>query len=110
MIAARLCEVATRDDSELRGKPLKQDRHQIRYEDDGQQRVAELRSAGEVGCPVARIHVPDGHQITRTGEGEDLPPPRRTRNRNAPIDLGQRRRQPRSPPSRLGLLRLFRML
>ena len=48
----------------------------IRFDmqDDAEQRVAEARAAGEVGRPVARVHVADGDQVARAGEGEQLAP------------------------------------
>ena len=53
---------------------LQQDRHQVGEQDDAEQRVAEPRAAGEVGGPVARVHVADGHQVARAGEREQLAP------------------------------------
>ena len=90
VVAARLREIAAGDDAELRCQPLQQDRHQVRHQDDAEQRVAELRSAGEIGGPVARIHVADGHQVSGPGECEELPPPRSARQRDRLVDLGQR--------------------
>ena len=75
VVAARLREIASGDDAELRCESLEQDRHQVRGENDAQQRVAELRSTREIGCPVARIHVADSHQVSRSRECEDLAPP-----------------------------------
>ena len=74
VIAAGLREVAAGDDAELRAERLQQDRHQVREQDDAEQRVAELRAAGEVRGPVAGIHVADGHEVAGPGEGEHLAP------------------------------------
>ena len=85
MIAARLREIAARDDAELGRKPLQQHRHQIRQQDHAQQPIAERGSAGEIGCPVARIHVADGNQVPGSRERQRLSPRRRARS-PAPSD------------------------
>jgi hypothetical protein len=74
VIATGLGEIASRHDAELGGQSLKQDRHEVRDQDDAEQRVSEARSAGEVRRPVARIHVADGDEVARAREGENLPP------------------------------------
>ena len=53
---------------------LQQNRHQVGEHDDAEQRVAEARAAGEVGRPVARVHVADRDQVARAGEREELAP------------------------------------
>ena len=73
-VAAGLREIAAAGDAEPRGQRLQQDRHQVRHHDDAEQRVAVARAAGEVGRPVAGIHVADGDEVARTGEGEELAP------------------------------------
>ena len=73
VVAAGLREIAPGDDAELRREPLEQHGHEVREQDDAEQRVAEARSAGEVGGPVAGIHVADGDEIAGSGEGEELP-------------------------------------
>src|SRR6185437_7076418 len=87
VVAAGLREIATGDDAELGGEPLEQDRHHVRQQHDAEQRVAEARSAGEIGGPVARIHVADGDEITRAGEREELSEEAPAADRHAPIDL-----------------------
>ena len=74
MVAAGLREVATRGDAQPRAQRLEQDGHEVRNEDDRKQRVAELRATGEVRGPVAGVHVTDGDEVTRPGEGEHLAP------------------------------------
>ena len=74
MIAAGLRQVASRDHPELDAQVLEQDRHQIGDHDDGKKRVTKLRPAGQIGGPVARIHVADRHEKTRAGESRQLPP------------------------------------
>ena len=73
-VAAGLRQVAAAGDPEPRRQRLQQDRHQVRQQDDAEQRVAVLRAAGEVGRPVPRIHVADGHQVARAREREQLAP------------------------------------
>ncbi len=88
--AAGLREVAVGDDAEPCRQRLQQDRHQIREQDDGEQRVAELRPAGEVGRPIAGVHVADGDEIARADEGEHpAPPAARGRNGDRGVDLGE---------------------
>ena len=76
VVAAGLREIAAGDDAEPRGERLQQDRHQVRQQDDGEQRVAELRAAGDVGRPVARVHVADRDHVAGPGEGEHPAKPR----------------------------------
>ena len=52
--AAGLRQIAIGGDAEPRRERLQQDRHQVRQQDDRQQRVTELRAAREIGRPVAR--------------------------------------------------------
>ena len=79
------------------GERLQQHRHQVGDEDDAEQRVAEPRAAGEVGGPVARVHVADGDEIARAGERQRLPPTRALHGDGA-VRLGERRRETRAPP------------
>ena len=65
VVAAGLGEVAAAGDAEARGERLQQDRHQVRDHDHAEQRVAEAGAAGEVGGPVAGVHVADGDQVAR---------------------------------------------
>ena len=73
-VAAGLRQVASAGDAEPRRQRLQQDRHQIRQHDDAEERVAEASAACEVGRPIARIHVADGHEITGPRKGEELAP------------------------------------
>ena len=63
-----LGEVEAGGDVEAHAEVLEQDRHQVRQQDDPEQRVAEPGAAREVGRPVARIHVADRHEETRPDE------------------------------------------
>ena len=74
VVAAGLGEVAAAGDAQAHGERLQQDRHQVGDHDDAEQRVAEARAAGEVGGPVARVHVADGDEVAGAGEREQLPP------------------------------------
>src|SRR5262249_38428556 len=64
--------------------------------------VAVLRAAGDVGGPVARIHVADGHEVARAGKGEDLSPPGAAGNGDAAVRFGEGRRVTCAPPPRIG--------
>jgi hypothetical protein len=70
-LPAGLGEVEAGRDVQAHAQVLEQDRHQVRQQDDPEQCVAVLRTAGEVGSPVARIHVTDGDEETRTDETEE---------------------------------------
>ena len=90
VVAAGLGEVAAGGDAEPGGERLQQDRHQVRQHDDEEQRVAELGAAGEVGRPVARIHVADRDHVARPHEGEQAAEPDASlRHRDRGVDLAQ---------------------
>ena len=74
VVAAGLGQVAAGDDAELERQRLQQDGHEVGEQDDRKQRVAEARAAGQVGGPVARVHVADRDQVAGPGEGEQLAP------------------------------------
>ena len=100
VIAAGLREIAAGDDAELRGEPLQQNRHQIGEQDHAEQRVAEPRAAGEIGGPVARVHVADRDQVARTGEGQQLAPEAGVcRDGDGAVDFGQAVRGRRQAPA-----------
>ncbi len=75
MRPAGLSEIAIRGDAEPRRERLQQDRHQVREQDDGEQRVAEFRAAGEIGRPIAGVHVADGNEVARPSESEEAAQP-----------------------------------
>ncbi len=104
MIATCLGEITSGDDAELGGESLKEDRHEVGDEDDAEQRVAESRSTGEVGGPVAGIHVADGDEIAGAGEGEDLPPGGAGPDGDASVDLGEAGGDAGSAPAGLPLV------
>ena len=88
--AARLGQVVAGADAQPHGQRLQQDRHQVRQQDDAEQRVAEPGAAGEVGGPVAGIHVADGDEIARAREREQLAPEAGGhRDRHGPVHLRQ---------------------
>src|SRR5262245_12146954 len=62
-VAARLRQVAPGGNRQARTQRLQQDRHDVGNQRDDEERVAELGTAGQRGCPVAGIHVADGNQI-----------------------------------------------
>ena len=100
VVAAGLGEVAAAGDAEARGERLQQDRHQVRDHDDAEQRVAEARAAGEVGGPVARVHVADRDEVARAGKGEHLfPESGAVRNGDRAVDFGQADLARRQPPA-----------
>jgi hypothetical protein len=102
MVPAGLGEVAPGDDAELGAERLQENRHEVRDQDDGEERVAELRTAREVGGPVAGIHVADGDEIARPGEGKHLAPEAELlRHRNGLMDFGQAGRVAGQPPALL---------
>jgi hypothetical protein len=74
MIAAGLGEIAPGRNAQLTAEVLKQDRHQIGNQDDGQQRITELRSARQICRPIAGVHVTDRDEKAWPGEGEHLSP------------------------------------
>ena len=73
-LVAELGEVALGGDAELEREALQQDRHQVGEHDDEEQRVAEARAAGDVGGPVAGVHVADGDEEAGTEKAEQAPP------------------------------------
>ena len=99
-VAAGLREIAAAGDAEARGERLQQDRHQVRDHDDAEQRVAVARAAGEVGGPVAGVHVADGDEIAGSGEGEHLAPEAgAVRDGDGAVDFGQAEAARRESPA-----------
>ncbi len=93
---ARLRKIASGNNSQFRRQRLQQHRHQVAQQDHAQQRVTESCAAADIGGPVARIHIPDCHQVARPSERQNFLEPaqpgsdwntamrfrkRRTRNR-----------------------------
>ncbi len=69
---------------------MQQNRHQVRDHDDGEQRVTELGTAGEVGGPVAGVHIADRDHVAGTREGHQAAEPGPLAwHRNRGMDLGQ---------------------
>ena len=101
VIAAGLGEVAAAGDAEARGERLQQDRHQVGDHDDAEERVAEAGAAGEVGGPVAGVHVADGDEVAGAGEGEELAPEAGVvGDGDGAVDFGQAARAGRQAPRR----------
>ena len=73
-LAAGLGEVALGGDAEFEREALEEDRHQVGEHDDEEQGVAVAGAAGEVGGPVAGVHVADGDEEAGAGEAEDAAP------------------------------------
>ena len=91
MIAACLCEVAPRGDTELNAQVLEQDRHQIGDHDDRQQCVTKPGATGQVRGPIARVHVSHCDQKSGPSECRQFPPERRrARDDNASVDFWER--------------------
>ena len=88
-VAAGLGQIAPRHDAQLGRQSLEQDRHQVAQQDDVEQRVTKLGAAGEVGGPVARVHISDGDEVSRTAKGEELPEPVSAADRNRPVRFGK---------------------
>ena len=108
-VAARLREVASAADAEPHRERLQQDRHQVRDQDHAEQRVAVARAAGEVGGPVARVHVADRHQVARAGKREQLPPETGVvRHGDRAVDLAQAGRVGRRSASRAAGARVLK--
>src|SRR5205823_8522557 len=105
MIAPGLGEISPGNNAEPRTKRLQQNRHQIRKQNDAEQHVAKLGTAGEVGRPISRIHVTDGDEITRAGEREQLSPKACVaRDRDSAMHFRQTWPRPLGPPSARNLL------
>ena len=92
---ARLRQVDAGAEAQPHGGGLEQHRHQVREQDDREQRVAELRAGGERGRPVAGVHVADCDQVTGAEEKQHAAPGgalrRRTRGGDRSVDLGEAR-------------------
>src|SRR5205814_2656341 len=89
-VAARLGEVASTGDAEPGGEGLEDDGHDVRNQDDAEERVAVAGAAGEVGGPIARVHVADSDEVAGTGESEHLSPEAgAVGNRDGSVDLGE---------------------
>ena len=89
-VAARGGEVAAGGAAQPRGQRLEHDRHDVGGEHDEQEVVAERRAAGEVGRPVARVHIADRDHVARPGErGEAAPARPGPWHRHRPEHAGQ---------------------
>jgi hypothetical protein len=71
-IAAGLRQITARADGQPRRQRLQDDRHDVGEQRHEQQRVAELRAAGDGGGPVARVHITDRDEEPRPHEGQRL--------------------------------------
>ena len=88
-----------RGTAELEGKRLEQNGHQVGEQNDTEQGVAESRTTGEIGGPVARVHVSHCHHVPRTGKGQRLMPERDSlRHMDRMVGLGQARKRARIAP------------
>ena len=92
-VAARLGEIAASGNSELEREMLQEDGHEIGHQNDAQERIPELRATGEIGRPVAGVHVADGDDEARAEKSAHFAPDRLARGHgDAAVDLGQRGR------------------
>jgi hypothetical protein len=73
-VATGLREIASAGDAQPRRQRLQQDRHQVGQHDHAEQGVAVLGAAGEVGRPIAGVHIADRDQVPRSGERKQLAP------------------------------------
>ena len=109
-VPAGLREVPAARDPEARSERLQDDRHHVGQNDDAEERVSVPGASGEVGRPVARVHVPDGDEIAGSRKCEELAPESRAhRHVDRAVDLGQalggqREAPPRPERGRPGLL------
>ena len=91
---AGLRQVVPRHHPQPRRQRLEQHGHQVRHQQDPDQRVAEPGPALQVGRPVARVHVADAHQVRRPQEREQpaqpLPASPGGRDVDRAVDLLQR--------------------
>ena len=116
--AAGLRQVVARHHPQPRRQGLQQHGHQVRHQQDPDQRIAEPGAAFQVRRPVPRVHVADADQIGRTQETQKdaaaaAPVPAAagtatdpctssSDRRSADESPGQRHRRPRNySPSRL---------
>ena len=88
-LAAGLRQVAPRHDPQPRAEGLEQDGHGVGHHQHPQKPVSETRSAFEIGGPVARVHVPDAHQVGRPGEGEHALPEGHLGGAHRRVNVGQ---------------------
>ena len=90
MIATGLGQISTSRYSQLDTQVLEENCHQVRNHDDRQKGVSKPCAPSQIRCPIARIHIADGDQKSRTGEGDQFPPERcRPRHNNAAMNLWQ---------------------
>ena len=104
MITAGLRQVAASHDAELGAERLQNDCHEVREQNDAQQRVAKLRAASEVGGPIAGIHVADRDEIAGARKGQELAPKAQLFwHLNGAMNFRQTGRSPAGPPCLIGL-------
>jgi len=88
LLAAGLREIAAGGDAEFEREALEQNRQQVRDHDDEEQRVAVAGAGGEIGRPVAGVHVADGDEEAGAEEAEHTQPEEaRARDRDRRVDL-----------------------
>ena len=72
--SARLGEVPLRHNAEPHGERLQEQRHQVRQHQDGDQTVGEARASRNVRRPVARVHVANRHDESRSRKYQQFSP------------------------------------
>src|SRR5919112_2510907 len=93
MIPAGLGQIPPGRNSKLQGERLEQDSHEVREQNDAQQRIAEACASREISRPVAGVHVSDRHHVAGTGERERLTPERNPPGyRDCVVRLGKARK------------------
>ena len=90
-LVTELGEIAFGGNAEFEGEALQKDRHEVRQHDDEQKRVAETGAAGDIGGPVAGVHVADGDEEAGAEEAKETAPVvGRAGDADAGVDLRQR--------------------
>ena len=73
VLVDRLRQALAGHDPEVRGHVLPEDQDQRAERDHPKQVVVEVRSGGDVGCPVAGVDEPDRHEKPRPQISDHLP-------------------------------------
>jgi hypothetical protein len=85
-----LRQVEAAHDAQAAAEALQQQRHQVAHQQHPDELVAEGAAAGDVGGPVARVHVADADQVGGPDEGEHAPPAFRCGNSHTGMRVAKR--------------------
>ena len=88
--AAGLRQVVLGHHPEPRRQRLKEHGHHVRHQQDPDQRITKPCAPLQISRPVARVHVPDTHQVRRPQEREQPAQRIALRHRDRPMHLLQR--------------------